>query len=39
MRTEQQLIRDWAEAQAAKQDEIRHLLERIARAPADSGRM
>jgi hypothetical protein len=39
MRTEQQLIRDWAEAQAAKQDEIRRLLERIARAPADSGRV
>ncbi len=38
MRTEQQMIRDWAEAQAAKQDEIRGLLERIARNSTDAGR-
>jgi hypothetical protein len=31
MRTEQQMIRDWAEAQAAQQNDIRRLLERIAR--------
>jgi ribosome-binding protein aMBF1 (putative translation factor) len=31
MRSEQQMIRDWAEAQAAKQDDIRALLEEIVR--------
>ena len=31
MRTEQQMIRDWADAQAAQQNDIRRLLERIAR--------
>src|SRR6266571_4913716 len=31
MRTEQQMIRDWAEAQAEQQREVQHLLERIAR--------
>jgi hypothetical protein len=32
MRGEQQMIRDWAESQAGKQDEIRALLEEIVRA-------
>lgn len=32
MRTEQQMLRDWVEAQADRQGEIRELLERIARA-------
>jgi len=31
MRTEQQMIRDWADAQAAQQNDIRRLLERLAR--------
>ena len=31
MRSEQQLIRDWVEAQAAQQTEIKKLLERLAR--------
>jgi len=31
MRTEQQMIRDWADAQAAQQREVHRLLERIAR--------
>ena len=31
MRTEQQMIRDWADAQAHQQREVQHLLERIAR--------
>lgn len=31
MRNEQQLIRDWVEAQADQQREIRHLLERLSR--------
>jgi len=31
MRTEQQMIRDWAEAQADQQRDIQRLLERIAR--------
>lgn len=31
MRSEQQLVRDWVEAQAAQQREIRTLLERLAR--------
>lgn len=38
MRTEQQMIRDWAEAQAAKQDDIRNLLEHIARVTTNGGR-
>ena len=31
MRTEQQMIRDWADAQAHQQREVQRLLERIAR--------
>jgi hypothetical protein len=31
MRTEQQMIRDWADTQAEQQREIRSLLERLAR--------
>jgi hypothetical protein len=31
MRTEQQMIRDWVEAQADQQRDVKHLLERIAR--------
>jgi len=31
MRTEQQMIRDWADSQAEQQREIKHLLERLAR--------
>ena len=31
MRTEQQMIRDWADAQAHQNREVQHLLERIAR--------
>jgi hypothetical protein len=31
MRQEQQLIRDWVEAQASQQEEVRKLLERLAR--------
>ncbi len=38
MRAEQQMIRDWAEAQAAKQDDIRNLLEHIARVTTNGGR-
>ena len=30
MRSEQQLIRDWVEAQAGRDGEIRNLLERLA---------
>jgi hypothetical protein len=30
MRSEQQLIRDWVEAQAAQQRDIKRLLERLA---------
>lgn len=30
MRTEQQLIRDWVEAQASREKELKHLLERMA---------
>jgi hypothetical protein len=37
MRNEQQLIRDWVNAQAEQQREIRRLLERLAR--EDAGRM
>ncbi len=33
MRSEQQLIRDWVEAQAGQQEEIRRALERVAAAP------
>jgi hypothetical protein len=33
MRSEQQLIREWADAQGEQNTEIRKLLERIARAP------
>ena len=33
MRGEQQLIRDWVEAQAAQQREIKKLLEKLAREP------
>ena len=32
------MIRDWAEAQAAKQDDIRNLLEHIARVTTNGGR-
>ena len=35
MRTEQQMIRNWADAQAEQNNEIRRLLEVIAREPAD----
>jgi hypothetical protein len=31
MRQEQQLIRDWVEAQASQQEEVRKLLQRLAR--------
>ena len=31
MRNEQQLIRDWVNGQSAQQEEVRKLLERIAR--------
>jgi hypothetical protein len=31
MRSEQQLIRDWVNAQSEQQREVRHLLERLAR--------
>jgi hypothetical protein len=31
MRSEQQMIRDWVEAQAAREREFKTLLERIAR--------
>ena len=31
MRTEQQMIRDWAEAQAGQHEEIRRVLEVLAR--------
>ena len=31
MRNEQQLIRDWVEAQASQQAEVKKLLERLAR--------
>jgi hypothetical protein len=31
MRTEQQMIRDWADAQAHQHREVQRLLERIAR--------
>ena len=31
MRSEQQMIRDWADAQAAQQREVQRLLQRIAR--------
>jgi hypothetical protein len=34
MRNEQQMIRDWVDAQASNQGEIRKLLERLAREPA-----
>ena len=33
MRTEQQLIRDWVEAQAGREAELKRVLERIAREP------
>ena len=33
MRSEQQLVRDWVEAQAAQQKEIKRLLERLASVP------
>jgi hypothetical protein len=33
MRTEQQLIREWADGQGEQNREIRNLLERIARQP------
>jgi hypothetical protein len=35
MRSEQQMLRDWVEAQAGRQNEIRELLERLSRADAD----
>ena len=35
MRTEQQMIRDWVEAQAEQQREIRRLLEMLARERVD----
>ncbi len=35
MRTEQQMLRDWVEAQSERQGEIRELLERISRETAD----
>lgn len=35
MRTEQQLLREWVEAQADQQREIKHLLGKIAREPVD----
>jgi hypothetical protein len=39
MRSEQQMLRDWVEAQADQQNEIRRLLERLARIEADVERM
>jgi hypothetical protein len=39
MRNEQQLLRDWVEAQAEQQNEIRSLLERLARIEAGAGRV
>jgi hypothetical protein len=39
MRTEQQMLRDWVEAQAGQQNEIRSLLERLTRIEAGTGRM
>jgi hypothetical protein len=38
MRTEQQMLRDWVEAQADQQNDIRELLKRLARTPAGSER-
>ena len=38
MRNEQQLIRDWVNGQSAQQEEIRRLLERIARSDVRLGR-
>ena len=38
MRTEQQMVRDWVEAQAAQQTEIKKLLERLADADSDRER-
>ena len=35
MRTEQQMIRDWADSQAEQQREIKRLLEIIAREKVD----
>lgn len=39
MRTEQQMLRDWVEAQADQQNEIRGLLQRLARNQADAERL
>lgn len=36
MRNEQQMLRDWVEAQAERQNEIRDLLERVTREDADN---
>lgn len=38
MRGEQQMVRDWVEAQAEQQKEIKKLLERIARSESDRER-
>jgi hypothetical protein len=38
MRTEQQMLRDWVEANAEQQSEIRRLLERLSRVETASGR-
>jgi hypothetical protein len=38
MRTEQQMLRDWVEANAEQQNEIRRLLERLARVETVGGR-
>jgi hypothetical protein len=35
MRTEQQMIRDWAESQAEQHREVRRLLEHISRESVD----
>ena len=35
MRNEQQMLRDWVEAQADQQNDIRELLKRLARTPAE----
>jgi hypothetical protein len=39
MRSEQQMIRDWVEAQAALQDDIRSLLQEMARERVGAGRV
>jgi hypothetical protein len=38
MRTEQQMLRDWVEAQADQQNDIRELLKRLARTQAGTER-